>query len=64
MFERFWMLWIFKCYVIEWYILYMNDENCMKLMLYIWIMYELFFDSTLSIKKLMFNKDPLASLMI
>ena len=42
----------------------MNDENCMKLMLYIWIMYELFFDSTLSIKKLMFNKDPLASLMI
>jgi len=25
-----------KCYVIEWYVLYMNDKNCIKLMSYIW----------------------------
>jgi len=58
-----WKLWILKCYVIEWYVLYMNDENCMKLVSYIWDNVFLF-DGTLSMKKAMFNRDSLVSLMI
>lgn len=38
------MLWIFKYYVFEWYVLYVNDENCMKI--------DVLFDGTLSIKNI------------
>jgi len=41
----FYIVMVLECYVIELYELYANDENCMKLMSYIWE-----FDGILSMK--------------
>jgi len=50
--------------VIEWNVLYMNDENCMKLMSYIWDNVWVIVWWYIEYEKSMFNRDPLASLMI
>ena len=54
----------FKCYVIEWYVLYTNDVNSMKLMSYIWDNVWVVVWWYVKYEKPMFNGDPLASLMI
>jgi len=63
---------VFKCYffmlnrplnVVDHVLNDMYDENCMKLMSYVWIMYELLLDD-IKYEKSMFNIAHLTSLMI
>ena len=50
--------------MIEWYVLYMNYENCMKLMSYIWDNVWVVIWWYIKYEKPMFNGDPMTSLMI